>query len=717
MGSCNRGHVNPLPGSPGFRTRPPKPNNLFVNGRTLKTLAPLALVGASAAAHAQSTFNVDCRSSYILTSPYDAGMPAPTRIKLSDLKVQAGDVITITEQGKFSQSKSWPEDTDVVGAVFSRDDRFIADYTQRHRIPGAIRAGAALITPHEVSKGFFTDIAEDFAVAPTGTKVVVPSGAQYLFVAAIDSYYADNTSAKGLTVTITKSGVTPAKGRNSLYRLLPASTGLASGANAVAANGLAAGWVAKGDYSEAATFKGGSYSSANPFGGNAARAYAVDSNGNAIGSGLSKDGLDHAFLATNKGIASLSDDAGEAFAMNPSGTIVGYRNIWGGFNYPTATVNGTAQFIDTNWNQGIATAINAKGDVVGYEMGTNLKPYGFISTATKDARKAVLLPISDSYAAYPVGINDSGVVVGNYVVGNNATDKPYRQQVRGFILDKSGFRDLGMLPGGDTVEVAAINNKGQIVGSATTADGETHAFLYDGGKMVDLGTLDGTDSYATAINDNGTIVGTALDKNGLTQAFSTTATVATPVAVSALKMDTNYFAESTTATATVTLASEAPKGGQIVMITSSKAGVVTFSNTVTVEAGSTTASFPVYATATEANVPFTLTATSASKSVTFAATTRSMTLQNFRLAAYTAKANTTLAGSFSLELPAMSAGKTIKIWSDNAAVTVPATVTVAAGTQAGTFSVKIGTVAVGTKVTIYAQCGDRQSSTAITIAK
>jgi len=686
--------------------------------RTLKTLAPLALIGASAAAHAQSTFDVDCRSSYLLNSEYDAGMPGATRIKLSDLKVVPGDIITITENGKFSQAKSWPEDTDVLGAVFSRDDR-VLDRTNRHRIPGAIRAGSALITANENSKGFLTDISEDFAINPTGTKVVVPSGAQYLFVAAIDSYYADNTSSKGLTVTITRVGSTSGKTRNMLSRLLPASTGLASGANAVAANGVAAGWVAKGDYSEAATFKNSAFSSCNPFGGTAARAYAVDPNGNAIGSGLNKNAENHAFLATNKGIFTMTDDAGEALAMNPSGTVVGYKSIWGGFSYPFATIDGKAQLIDTNWNQGVSTGINAKGDVVGYAIDQyTRKSIAWISNATKDTRKAIDLGISEKYSAYPVAINDNGQIVGNYMVGNYQTDKPYRQQVRAFILDKNGFRDLGTLTGGDSVEAAAINNKGQIVGSATTAEGETHAFLFDGGKMIDLGTLDGTDSYATAINDNGKIVGTALDKNGMTQAFGTQASAAVvPVPVSALKLDTNYFAESTTATATVALAEAAPKGGQEVTITTNKDGVVTFSKTVTVEAGATAATFPVYANATEANAPFTITASSAGKSATFAATTRSMTLQNFRLAAYTAKANTALAGTFSLELPAMSNGKTITLWSDNGAVSVDGTVKIAAGTQAGTFTAKIGTVAVGTKVTIYAKCGDRTSQTTVTISK
>jgi probable HAF family extracellular repeat protein len=67
---------------------------------------------------------------------------------------------------------------------------------------------------------------------------------------------------------------------------------------------------------------------------------------------------------------------------------------------------------------------------------------------------------------------------------------------------------LGAL-GGKPPEVqpTAINNRGDIVGQAKTASGATHAFLWRNGKMVDLGTLGGKDSFATAINDKGQIVG------------------------------------------------------------------------------------------------------------------------------------------------------------------------------------------------------------------
>ena len=64
------------------------------------------------------------------------------------------------------------------------------------------------------------------------------------------------------------------------------------------------------------------------------------------------------------------------------------------------------------------------------------------------------------------------------------------------------IKDLGTL-GGDQSYAYGINNSGQIVGaSQITGDTATHAFLYSGGTMQDLGTLaSGTDSSAYGINN------------------------------------------------------------------------------------------------------------------------------------------------------------------------------------------------------------------------
>ena len=78
-------------------------------------------------------------------------------------------------------------------------------------------------------------------------------------------------------------------------------------------------------------------------------------------------------------------------------------------------------------------------------------------------------------------------------------------------------REIGTL-GGRTV-AEAINDRGQVVGYSETARGREHAFLWQKGRMTDLGTLPGRPySIAVAINERGQVVGWSqkrpLDESG-----------------------------------------------------------------------------------------------------------------------------------------------------------------------------------------------------------
>src|SRR5579863_4885525 len=78
-----------------------------------------------------------------------------------------------------------------------------------------------------------------------------------------------------------------------------------------------------------------------------------------------------------------------------------------------------------------------------------------------------------------------------------------------FLWENGKMRDLGTLGGACGLAVA-LNNRGQVVGYSTNAgDAIAHPFLWPGenGKMRDLGTLGGSFGTANAINESGNVVG------------------------------------------------------------------------------------------------------------------------------------------------------------------------------------------------------------------
>ena len=83
-------------------------------------------------------------------------------------------------------------------------------------------------------------------------------------------------------------------------------------------------------------------------------------------------------------------------------------------------------------------------------------------------------------------------------------------ETRAFLWGSGKIRYLGVLPGFDRSDAAAINDSGQIVGSVWNENTPetTRAFLWEDGTMRNLGVLSGFDSsVAVAINENGQVLG------------------------------------------------------------------------------------------------------------------------------------------------------------------------------------------------------------------
>jgi len=92
-------------------------------------------------------------------------------------------------------------------------------------------------------------------------------------------------------------------------------------------------------------------------------------------------------------------------------------------------------------------------------------------------------------------------------------------QTHAFIYSGGVMTDMGTL-GGNNSQALGINASGEVVGVADLSS-NSHAFSYTtAGGMVDLGTLGGFNSQANAINNSGVITGYSSVASGHTHAFS-----------------------------------------------------------------------------------------------------------------------------------------------------------------------------------------------------
>lgn len=156
----------------------------------------------------------------------------------------------------------------------------------------------------------------------------------------------------------------------------------------------------------------------------------------------------------------------------------------------------------------IAYDMNAAGQVAAVVKDAKGSPHAVFF----DKGKLIPLDTLGGDESEAKRINDKGEVIGS------ATKKDGTWSA--FLYSRAnGMQELGTL-GGINSYGAALNNDGSAVGFADTVNGDWHAFLYQPGKQLkDLGTFGGKVSYASGINNAGQVVGTATTVDGYRHAF------------------------------------------------------------------------------------------------------------------------------------------------------------------------------------------------------
>jgi len=226
--------------------------------------------------------------------------------------------------------------------------------------------------------------------------------------------------------------------------------------------------------------------------------------------------------------------AGQTYVITDLGVVNGHGQITGSF---TSSSGRGAAFLygdgitDLGSPGGIYSSssgycINNRGEITGqyalpFSRKDKTQVYHAVVYSGGQMKDLGTLP-GDTHSV-GCGINNSGVVVGYVSSSKSDTtyyeDLSYRQ--RAFVYKDGKMTALGAL-GGESSIAAAINDKGNITGSAETRRGEgyRHAFLYRAGRMLDLGALPGYDSSdGTGINDHDLVTGDVQVSAGSRHAF------------------------------------------------------------------------------------------------------------------------------------------------------------------------------------------------------
>gem|GEM_PF-3591616 len=198
-------------------------------------------------------------------------------------------------------------------------------------------------------------------------------------------------------------------------------------------------------------------------------------------------------------------------AAAPAGVGSGYNIVdLGGFGGSASGVRG----------QGVA--INDSGQVAGSVARADGAQRAFVWTA---GGGMVDLGVYQGWENVPLSVAAADINNAGEVVGSVSSSFPQPQPPHAFTWTAAGgMNPLGAKTFGDTLNVVAINDPGQIIGNETTPGGVTHAMaLVPGHAWADLGVLGGSGrSYAVAVNQSGQVAGTSSTATSL-DAFSWTA--------------------------------------------------------------------------------------------------------------------------------------------------------------------------------------------------
>src|SRR5215475_2962584 len=406
------------------------------------------------------------------------------------------------------------------------------------------------------------------------------------------------------------------------------------------------------------------------------------------------------------------------------GTLAGVPKAVAGL-LTTNGIGGLSLTYDENFCSAPNSVSNAPGS---YSVAGNGRAAitigGYSLVAYLVSANRMFLFVSDSNVLFgPAEPQTAGALTNTAVAGGYAgvATNPVSFKVNVFTgeFSSDGASSTGHFTGAEDIS----NSNGTVSGASVAATYSISSSPTNGRGTFNFTSPSGGNGIAYVVSPQKFVVVPMSDPNPTVWVFEQGPAATSTATLSSLSLNpTSVTGGTQNSTGTVTLSSAAPAGGAVVSLSSSNTAVARTPASVTVAAGSTSATFTVTTSAVGTSTAITISAVYSGTTKTTTLTVNPaapppVTLSTLSLNPTTVTGGTqSSTGTVTLSGPAPSGGAVVSLSSSNTgAARTPASVTVAAGTTSASFTVSTSAVISSTAVTISASYGGTSKTATLTV--
>ena len=391
-----------------------------------------------------------------------------------------------------------------------------------------------------------------------------------------------------------------------------------------------------------------------------------------------------------------------SLAFDPTGNLFGVTNQGGNID-PSDGGFGILWSYNTN---SVSSVSLSPGSVIAGQSSTakvmlagpapsgGLQVFFTSSSASVTLQPAVNVPAGAQTATVPIVTNGVDNITNATVTASYGTlSASSTLVVSNAVLTSISLSSNSIVAGNGLTGTVTLNGPAGPSGASVALSASSGSVQVPSSATIPFGSKSVSFPVSTSGIASQSVQFITASSGSASQSASLTLTLPAP---SSISFNPDIVAGGTTSTGTVILSGKAGSKGVIVILSSNSTSAIPASS-VTIQPGSSTGAFTIKTLAVSSPLTAIITAQANGLSATSGITLSPPWISSIAVNPLVAIGGTSATGSVSLQGNAPKSGITIKLSSDTAAVTVPATVTIPSGKSTASFTVK--TTAVGQKVT------------------